>query len=123
MFLTDRSQYAQLEIIKHIFLGKGYGSLTPLQLTDMISGEESRLHLIDLSEGNNYQKNHIEHAVLKPIDGFIKEIYARKFPQPQLLQKIILVCDTGQLSRFTLSVFAKKGYARVLQSNRWYAPL
>jgi len=92
----------------------------------MITRQEPGLLIIDLRESHKYREKHITHAVLKPIDDFLKEIYAGRYSPPPAPQKIILVCDTGQLSRFAAAVLAGEGGARVYSLaggmrrwNRW----
>jgi len=114
------------EIIKQMLIGKGRLDLTPPQLSRMITHQEAGLHLIDLRESHKYREKHITHAVSKPIDNFLKEIYEGKYPLAPPLQKIILVCDTGQLSKFAASLMTEEGFTRVYSLkggmrrwNRW----
>jgi len=115
-----------VEIIKHILFGKGYVNLTPPQLSRIMGHQAGGGQVIDLRESRKYREKHIQFAVSKPIDDFLKEIYEGKYLPDASDQKIILVCDTGQLSRYAASVMSEEGFTRVYSLkggmrrwNRW----
>ena len=87
---------------------------------------EDNVHIIDLRETETYKKNHINGSISRPIDDFLKEIFEGMYYSKKTDLKIILVCDTGQLSKVAASIMTEEGFTQVYNIkggmrrwNRW----
>lgn len=114
------------EIIKYIIIGKGYTNLTPPQASRLLLENEDNVRIIDLRETETYKKNHINGAISRPIDDFLKEIFEDTYFSNKTDLKIVLVCDTGQLSKVAAAIMAEEGFTQVYNIkggmrrwNRW----
>ncbi len=116
------------EILKHMITGKGYINLTPPQTSHLIFNNQDRIIIVDLRDVRAYGKKHIDGSLSKPIDDFLKEIYEGSFSAPSNNSKIVLVCDTGKLSKVAASIMIENGFTEVYSIkggmrrwNRWVA--
>ncbi len=114
------------EIIKYLITGKGYTNLTPPKTSRLLLENEDNVHIIDLRDIETYKKNHINGSITKPIDDFLKEIFEGAYSSAETDLKIILVCDTGQLSKVAAAIMAEEGFTQVYSIkggmrrwNRW----
>jgi len=114
------------EIIKYMITGKGYTNLTPPQGSRLLLENKNNVHIIDLRELENYRKNHINGSIPKQIDDFLKEIFEGIYSSVRTDSKIVLVCDTGQLSKMAAAIMAEEGFTQVYSIkggmrrwNRW----
>jgi rhodanese-related sulfurtransferase len=114
------------KILKYMIIGKGYTNLTPPQTSRLLSENEDSVRIVDLRETETYEKNHINGSTSRPIDDFLKEIFegTYSFKKPDL--KIVLVCDTGQLSKVAAAIMTEEGFTQVYNIkggmrrwNRW----
>lgn len=114
------------EIIKYKITGKGYTNLTPPQTGRLLSGNENNVQIFDLRDLETYRINHIKGSLSKPIDDFLKGVYDGIYSSLKTDTKIILVCDTGQLSKMAAAITAEEGFTMVYSIkggmrrwNRW----
>jgi rhodanese-related sulfurtransferase len=114
------------KIIKYLIIGKGYTNLTPPQTSRLLLENEGNVRIVDLRETEAYEKNHINGSTSRPIDDFLKEIFEGTDTSKKADQKIVLVCDTGQLSKVAAAIMTEEGFAQVYSIkggmrrwNRW----
>ena len=114
------------EIIKYMILGKGYTNLTPPQTSRLLLENEGNVRMVDLRETETYEKNHIKGSISRPIDDFLKEIFEGTYSSKKADLKIVLVCDTGQLSKVAAAMMTEEGFTQVYSIkggmrrwNRW----
>ena len=114
------------KIIKYMIIGKGYTNLTPPQTSHLLSENEDNVRIVDLRETETYEKNHINGSISRPIDDFLKEIFEGTYSSKKTDLKIVLVCDTGQLSKVAAAIMAEEGFTQVYSIkggmrrwNRW----
>ena len=114
------------EIIKYMIIGKGYTNLTPPQTSRLLSENEDRVLIFDTRATEAYEKNNISGSISKPIDDFLKEIFEGTYSSITSDLKIVLVCDTGQLSKVAAAIMAEEGFTQVFsikggmrRYNRW----
>jgi len=114
------------EIIKYMIKGKGYTNLTPPQTSRLLLENEDNVLIVDLRETKTYEKNHINGSISRPIDDFLKEIFEGTYSSKKTDLKIVLVCDTGQLSKVAAAIMTEEGFTQVYSIkgcmrrwNRW----
>ena len=114
------------EIIKYMIIGKGYTHLTPPQTSRLLSENEDSVRIFDIRETEAYEKNHINGSISRPIDDFLKEIFEGTYSSKKTDLKIVLVCDTGQLSKVAAAIMTEEGFTQVYNIkggmrrwNRW----
>ena len=114
------------EIIKYMIIGKGYTNLTPPQTSRLLLENEDNVRIVDLRETETYEKNHINGSISRPIDDFLKEIFEGTYSSKKTDLKIVLVCDTGQLSKVAAAIMTEEGFTQVYSIkggmrrwNRW----
>ncbi len=114
------------EIIKYMIIGKGYTNLTPPQTSRLLLENEDSVRIVDLRETETYEKNHINGSISRPIDDFLKEIFEGTYSSKKPDLKIVLVCDTGQLSKVAAAILTEEGFTQVYSIkggmrrwNRW----
>jgi len=114
------------EIIKYMIIGKGYTNLTPPQTSRLLLENQDTVRIVDLRETETYEKNHINGSISRPIDDFLKEIFESIYFSKKTNLKIVLVCDTGQLSKVATSIMTEEGFTQVYNIkggmrrwNRW----
>ena len=114
------------EIIKYMIIGKGYTNLTPPQTSRLLVENGDNVRIIDLRETETYEKNHINGSISRPIDDFLKEIFEGTYSSNKAGLKIVLVCDTGQLSKVAAAIMTEEGFTQVYNIkggmrrwNRW----
>jgi len=109
-----------------MIIGKGYTNLTPPQTSRLLLENEDNVRIVDLRETETYEKNHINGSISRPIDDFLKEIFENNYSSNKTDLKIVLVCDTGQLSKVASSIMTEEGSTQVYSIkggmrrwNRW----
>ena len=114
------------EIIKYMIIGKGYTHLTPPQTSRLLLENKDNVRIVDLRETETYEKNHINGSISRPIDDFLKEIFEGTYSSSKTDLKIVLVCDTGQLSKVAAAIMTEEGFTQVYSIkggmrrwNRW----
>jgi rhodanese-related sulfurtransferase len=114
------------KIIKYMIIGKGYTNLTPPQTSRLLLEDEDNVRIVDLRETENYEKTHINGSISRPIDYFLKEIFEGTYSFKKTDLKIVLVCDTGQLSKVAAAIMTEEGFTQVYSIkggmrrwNRW----
>ncbi|MBW1969485.1 MAG: rhodanese-like domain-containing protein [Deltaproteobacteria bacterium] len=114
------------EIIKYMIIGKGYTHLTPPQTSRLLLENKDNVRIVDLRETETYEKNHINGSISRPIDDFLKEIFEGTYSSSKTDLKIVLVCDTGQLSKVAAAIMIEEGFTQVYSIkggmrrwNRW----
>ena len=106
------------EVLNRILWGEGYGELTPPQLSEKFQSEDSNTLIVDVRENERYQKNHIEGSISNPFDDFLKDVLVEEKYSDYLDKEIVLVCDTGHMSRVAASVLAEEGFNKVYSLKR-----
>jgi len=112
------------EVIKHLIRGKGYHAITPPQISQKLAENGSETLVIDLREEKEYQKGHIKGSLSRPFDDFLRDVVRDEKYSNDLKREIILVCDTGSLSKVVAAIMAEdEGFKKVYSLNggmrRW----
>lgn len=114
------------EIIKYMITGKGFTNITPPQTSRLLLENEDNVQIFDLRDLETYRKNHIKGSISEPIDDFLKKVYNGGYSPSKMDSKVILVCDTGQLSKVAAAIMSEEGFPQVYSIkggmrrwNRW----
>ena len=101
-------------MIKRLISGKGYKTLTPPQLSRKLADKGNNTLIVDLRETKESQKGHIQGAISRPFDDFLKDVVKDELYSDDLNREIILVCDTGSLSKVAGAIMAEdEGFTHV----------
>jgi rhodanese-related sulfurtransferase len=107
-----------LEFFKHLLWGEGYYELTPPQLSAKLKNGKLNTLVIDLREKDRFEKSHIEGSISSPFDDFLKSVLVEQKYSDYLEKDIVLVCDTGHMSRVAGSALAEEGFKKVYSLKR-----
>lgn len=77
---------------------------------------DKNIHIIDIRTSGKYKKGHIRGAVNKKFEELPS--YFETGIKPYEYEKIILVCDDGQISSYTTALLRLRGYGNVF-AMRW----
>jgi rhodanese-related sulfurtransferase len=102
-----------VEFFKYLLWGEGYYELTPPQLSEKFKNGKLNTIVIDLREKDRFEKSHIEGSISSPFDDFLKSVLVEQKYSEYLEKDIVLVCDTGHMSRVAGSVLAEEGFKKV----------
>jgi rhodanese-related sulfurtransferase len=107
-----------MEFLKQLFWGKGYDNIIPPQLSEKIKKSGDDILVIDLREKEQFEKSNIEAAISNPFDDFLKSVLVDQKYADYLDKEIILVCDTGHMSRVAGAILAEEGYKKIYSLSR-----
>ncbi len=107
-----------VEIFKYLLWGEGYFQLTPPQLSEKLKNRTINTLFIDLREKERFEKDHIEGSISIPFDDFLRSVLVEQKYSDYIEKDIVLVCDTGHMSRVAGSVLAEEGFKKVYSLKR-----
>jgi rhodanese-related sulfurtransferase len=107
-FKKARLDIDMLDFFKRLLFGKGYENISPAELSERIAAGDVGLRLVDLREGPKFYLGHILGSESKPFDDFLKEVVVDGLFKDDLDREIVLICDTGHLSRVAASILAEE---------------
>lgn len=107
-----------VEFLKQLFWGKGYYNITPPQLSEKMEKGGNDILLIDLREKEQFEKSNIEAAISSPFDAFLKSVVIDQKYADYLDKEVVLVCDTGHMSRVAGAILAEEGFKKVYSLSR-----
>lgn len=121
-----RIDMAPKEFFTRLFLGSGYGELSPPQM-ETLTRDDTRALVVDLREPQHYKQGHIAGAVSHPFDDFLKTALMEGDYNGFRNQAVILVCNTGHKSRVAADILAELDFEHVYslkrgmrRFNRWH---
>ena len=121
-----RFEMGMVEFLKQLFWGKGYDNITPPQLSEKAEKRGNDFLVIDLREKEQFEKGSIETAISNPFDAFLKSVLVDQKYADYLDKEIVLVCDTGHMSRVAGAILAEEGFKKTYSLsggmrrwNRW----
>ena len=113
-----RFEMDMVEFLKQLFWGKGYDNITPPQLSEKVAKRGNDVLVIDLREKEQFEKGNIETAISAPFDAFIKSVLVDQKYADYLDKEIVLVCDTGHMSRVAGAILAEEGFKNIYSLSR-----
>ncbi len=110
---TLETEMSFKEFLKNLLLGKGYKQISPLQLSEKLKWEENNVLVIDLRDRKKFDAGHIIGSVSSPFDNFLKDVLVYGKYNDLHHNDIVLVCDTGHMSRVAGSILAEEGFKSI----------
>ncbi len=111
-FRTIGTEMSPREFFTRLLRGAGFGNLSPAQLQSHLRNLPNDRLLVDLREPDRFEKDHLAGAISRPFDDFLKEVVVEEKYRKD--QEIILICDTGHMSRVAADILAEdEGYSHV----------
>jgi rhodanese-related sulfurtransferase len=101
------------EFFKNLLFGQGYKQISPLQLREKLKLEENNVLVVDLRDSKKFDTGNIKGAVSNPFDNFLKEVLVDEKYEDLHHKDIVLVCDTGHMSRVAGSILAEEGFKSI----------
>lgn len=94
-----------LEFAGRLLKGGGFKNISPDEMLTMQTQGASKLTIIDLRDSNAVKKSPFPNAIASPFDSFLKEVVVDNKYHPK--EPIVLVCDTGQMSRVAANILVE----------------
>ena len=107
-----------VEFLKQLFWGKGYDTITPPRLSEKMEKSGNDIFVIDLREKEQFEKGNIKNAISNPFDAFLKNVLLDQTYADYLDKEIVLVCETGHMSRVAGAILAEEGFTKIYSLSR-----
>jgi rhodanese-related sulfurtransferase len=101
------------EFYKNLLFGQGYKQISPLKLIEKLKREDNPVLMVDIRDSEKFNAGHIKGAVSSPFDDFLKQVLVDGKYDDLHHKEIVLVCDTGHMSRVAGSILAEEGFKSV----------
>jgi rhodanese-related sulfurtransferase len=115
--LKKEMEMGPKEFISRLFRARGFSLLTPPQYEALVR-ESSDLLTVDLREERQFDAGHIPGAVSHPFDDFLGAVLMEGDYRNNLSSPVVLVCDTGHMSRVAASMLWETGFKEVYSISR-----
>ena len=112
-----RMEMEVVEFLKRLFWSKGYHNITPPQLSKNLD-KRGEVLVVDLREKEQFETGHIESAISNPFDTFLKSVLIDQKYADYADKEIVLVCDTGHMSRVAGAILAEEKFKKVYSLSR-----
>ena len=99
--------------LRYLVIGKGYDTINYYELNKKLDSGQNGFLLTDLRTKKNFEKKHIPDAVSIHFDDLIRELVIEEKYKDEKDKAIIVVCDTGHMSRVAASILVEEGYTNV----------
>jgi|GEM_PF-371492 len=114
-----------VEFFTRLIRGRGFTELGPEALQNRIEAQGPGALLVDLREPRNFEEGHIEGVVHRPFDEFLREVVAKGRFDDYKENDVVLICDTGHMSRVVGEILAlDQGFTNVYSlkggMKRWW---
>ena len=114
------------EFVRRLLKARGFSLLTPPGY-ETLAQKSSNVITIDLREKNQFQAGHIPGAISHPFDDFLRAVLIEGQYRDRLRSPVILVCDTGHMSRVAAAILFEAGFQNLYsisrgmrRMNRWF---
>ncbi len=112
--------------LAQLIRARGYSLLTPPQYEALVQATPEAL-TVDLRETRQFDRFHIPDAVSHPFEEFLGAVLTTGKYQDRISLPLVLVCDTGHMSRVAAGIIRKAGFNNLYsidrgmrRMNRWY---
>ena len=114
-----------VEFFTRLIRGGGFTELGPEALFNRIEAAGPGDLLVDLREPRDFREGHIEGVVHRPFDDFLREIVAEGQFKEYQDSDVVLICDTGHMSRVVGEILGlDQGFTNVYSlkggMKRWW---
>jgi rhodanese-related sulfurtransferase len=111
-----------LEFARRLIRGGGYKRISPREFEALRASPDQRPLVVDLRDVRDAAALPFPGSVSSPFDEFLKQVVVERKYDP--LSPIVLVCDTGQMSRVAANILVEdEGFTNVYNLNggvaRW----
>lgn len=112
------------EFFRRLITGRGFENLGPELLQEKLEQPEWDGLIVDLREPGNFRQGHIPGVTHRPFDDFLREVVAEERFGEYREKDVVLLCDTGQMSRVVGEVLGLDlGFSKVFNlrggMRRW----
>jgi rhodanese-related sulfurtransferase len=115
------------EFFIRMLRGRGFSNISPAALASRLKRGVSEVLLVDLRAPQQYAEGHINDVLHRPFDDFLREVVVDDKYADYRNKEVILICDTGHMSRVAGEIMAEdEGFKRVVnlrggmkQWQRW----
>lgn len=105
------SDMSAFEFFRRLIRCSTTRDIRPAQLETWLENGHA-VHLADLRDARRYQQDHIMGSISDPFDDFLKHAVVEERFQKE--GKIVLICDTGHMSRVATDLLAEdEGFSQV----------
>jgi thiosulfate sulfurtransferase len=87
------------EFFTRLIRGRGFENLDPESFQQKLEQPEWDGLVVDLREPMNFREGHIPGATHRPFDDFLKEVVAEGRFDEYRERDVVLLCDSGHMSR------------------------
>ena len=93
------------EFTHRLLRGGGYKNVSPSEFDDLIWSSNSSIQIVDLRDKKSSEAKPVPGSISSPFDDLLKEVAVEKRYDPN--NPIVLVCDTGQMSRVAANILVE----------------
>jgi rhodanese-related sulfurtransferase len=102
------------DFFKRLVRAKGFRDVSAGQLHHWLRSEAKETTIVDLRTEKAFAKDHIPGSQHSPFDDFLREVVVESRFADQRNNNIVIVCDTGQMSRVVAEIMGEdEGFTRV----------
>ena len=105
------------EFIARLLKARGFSQLTPSRYETLARISSDTL-TIDLREKQQFDADHLPGAVSHPFDDFLGAVLMEGQYRNRLSSPVILVCDTGHMSRVAAGILTETGFKEIYSISR-----
>jgi rhodanese-related sulfurtransferase len=114
------------EFFTRLIRGRGFSQLEPSVLNRMLEEADPVPLMVDLREPGAFARGRIPGVIHRPFDDFLREVVAEERFEGHKDSDVVLICDTGQMSRVAGEILALDlGFTRVHNlrggMKRWWS--
>lgn len=114
--LKKEMEMAPKEFISRLLTARGFSLLTPPGYETLT--RSSNTCTVDLREKQQFDAGHLPGAVSHPFDDFLGAVLIEGHYRNRPFSPLILVCDTGHMSRVAASILSETGFKEVYSISR-----
>ena len=115
--LKKEMEMGPKEFISKLFRARGFALLTPPNY-ETLERKSTDLLTVDLREKHQFDAGHLPGAVSHPFDDFLGAVLMEGGYRESQSSPVVLVCDTGHMSRVAAGILWEAGFKKVYSISR-----